>query len=238
MVSTIYRSFLLSLYHEFLVCAFSQLRIAACAIPFVQFYTVLFGRGGGTNNHKGNILYLLHKLKLQVPYTLVATQKGKKALSQQLVDDVHARGGRFVAREDDDRWFEVDDATARRKASQTLREDKTPRDQESKRKTLWRKWADLEHQQQQQDLPEQQQQQQQHTSEDTETDNSNSIKIAENMSGSASLVPNDIAVPEVSTSDEKNAEASASHPLSLQEQKAGETLLELNAATNNTTAIV
>ena len=208
----------------------SFFRLYHCVRPFV---TVLFGRGGGTNNHRGNILYLLHKLKLQVPYTLVATQKGKKALSQQLVNYVHARGGRFVAREDDDRWFEVDDATARRKASQTLREDKTPRDQESKRKTLWRKWADLEHQLQQ---PEQQQQQQ-HMSEDTETDNSNSIKIAENISGSGSLAPKDIAVLEGSTSD-KDVEASATHPLSLQEQKAGETLLELNAATNNTTTNV
>jgi len=113
---------------------------------------VKFGRGGGTNNHKGNILYLLEKLKLQVPYTLIATQKGKTAISQQLVDTIHAKGGRFVARDDsndeskDARWFEVDDSVARRKASQTLREDKTPRDQEAKRKTLLRKLHDLEQQ--------------------------------------------------------------------------------------------
>ena len=153
---------------------FSALSFLLLLSRFHPFGTVLFGRGGGTNNHKGNILYLLQKLKLQVPYTLIATQKGKTALSQQLVDYVHAQGGRFVAREDTDRWFEVDDATARRKASQTLREDKTPRDQESKRKTLWRKWADLEHQQKQQQQNLQVPQQPPHTNtEDTETDNSN-----------------------------------------------------------------
>ena len=141
---------------------------------------VKFGRGGGTNNHKGNILYLLEKLKLQVPYTLIATQKGKTAISQQLVDTIHAKGGRFVARDDsndedkDARWFEVDDSVARRKASQTLREDKTPRDQEAKRKTLLRKLHDLEH--------------------------------------SATA-----------------AGAQEARPLTVQEQKASETLLELNA---------
>ena len=218
---------------------FSALSFLLLLSRFHPFGTVLFGRGGGTNNHKGNILYLLQKLKLQVPYTLIATQKGKTALSQQLVDYVHAQGGRFVAREDTDRWFEVDDATARRKASQTLREDKTPRDQESKRKTLWRKWADLEHQQkqQQQNLQVPQQPPQTNT-EDTETDNSNNVKTIENNSGTASLVPKDIAVPKVVTSEKVTDAATAAHPLSLQEQKAGETLLELNAATNNTTANV
>lgn len=98
---------------------------------------VKYGRGGGTNNHKGNIMYLLDKLKLQAGYTLLATQKGKKVISQELVDIVHKRGGRFVAREEDTgRWYIVDDTIARKKASQTLREDKTPEEQETKRNTL------------------------------------------------------------------------------------------------------
>jgi len=161
---------------------------------------VKFGRGGGTNNHKGNILYLLHKLKLQVPYSLIATQKGKTAISQQLVNWVHdTQHGRFVAREDDDpRWFIVDDTVARRKASQTLREDKTPRDQELKRKTLLRKLADL-----------------------------------------------GAAPPVVATDGDAVPEPKKTRQMSLQEQKAGQTLLELNASaaaaaagTSNNTATV
>lgn len=163
----------------------------------------------------------------------MATQKGKTALSQQLVDYVHAQGGRFVAREDTDHWFEVDDATARRKASQTLREDKTPRDQESKRKTLWRKWADLEPL-----LPQLEQQRQPHTAADTETDNNNGVKIAETISGTA-VLEKDIVLPTNVPTSVHIAESSAAHPLSLQEQKAGETLLELNnSATNSSTANV
>ena len=162
-------------------------------------------------------MYLLQKLKLQVPYTLVATQKGKTALSQRLVDMVHTQGGRFVARDshNDDRWFEVDDATARRKASQTLREDKTPRDQESKRKTLLRKLADMK---------QQEQPQLQHANESEDR--------VENNYGLASIVGAEVAPLELAagTSDD----GPAARPLSLQEQKAGETLLELNAATSNT----
>lgn len=136
-----------------------------------------------------------------------------------------------MAREDTDRWFEVDDATACRKACQTLRENKTPRDQKFKRKMLWRKWVDLEQQQQ----PEHEQHQD--SSEDSETDNIHRIKIGENINGSASFVLKGIAVPKVSTSD-KDPEASAAHPLSSQEQKAGKTLLELTAATDHTIADV
>lgn len=89
--------------------------------------------------------YLLEKLRLQPPYTLLATGRGKTCISMQLVDAVHSWGGRFVAKDDKtDQWFEVDLSTARRKASQTLREDKTPAEQDQKRLLLTRKLEELE----------------------------------------------------------------------------------------------
>lgn len=97
------------------------------------------------SNHKGNILYLLKKLSMQPAYALLATSRGKTIISMQLVAAVQQWGGRFVAKAEDDRWFEVDAATARRKASQTLREDKTPLEQEQKRTLLQRKLAEFEH---------------------------------------------------------------------------------------------
>lgn len=97
------------------------------------------------SNHKGNVMYLLEKLRLQPAYTLLATSRGKTCISMQLVSSVHSWGGRFVAKDEKiDRWFEVDLATARRKASQTLREDKTPAEQEQKRLFLTRKLEELE----------------------------------------------------------------------------------------------
>lgn len=96
------------------------------------------------SNHKGNILYLLKKLSMQPAYALLATSRGKTIISMQLVNAVKQWGGRFVAKADDGRWFEVDMATARRKASQTLREDKTPLEQEQKRALLRRKLFETE----------------------------------------------------------------------------------------------
>jgi hypothetical protein len=91
-------------------------------------------------------LYLLEKLKLQPGYSLIATQRGKKTISQQLVNRVHAWGGRFVAKDDksSNRWYVVDDGEARRKASQTLREDKGPFEQNGKRIALTRKLNELD----------------------------------------------------------------------------------------------
>jgi hypothetical protein len=94
---------------------------------------VIMGRGGKSNNHKGNQLYLRDKDELQPRYFSV-NKKAKTAIAQELVDRVHARGGRFMKEwtEDDDQdnetggqyggWIEVNNDMARRKASQSLRE--------------------------------------------------------------------------------------------------------------------
>lgn len=94
---------------------------------------VLLGRGGRANNHAGNKRYLAEKDRIQPRY-LNATKQEKKDISQELVDIVHAWGGRFL-KEDEamKRWYEVDEKSARKKASQSLREINTPEQRARKR---------------------------------------------------------------------------------------------------------
>jgi hypothetical protein len=97
-------------------------------------FDVIMGRGGKTNNHKGNHLYLRDKEELQPRY-FSASKSEKTTVAQELVDRVHARGGRFMKEQHDDAdrpngggagpgtgWVEVTNDLARRKASQSLRE--------------------------------------------------------------------------------------------------------------------
>jgi hypothetical protein len=109
---------------------------------------VLLGRGGRTNHHVGNKYYLECKAQLQEQY-LHADKDEKTILSQQLVQMIHDRNGRFlkladpellerVHRDvtrygDSNLWYEVSLAVARRKASQTLRELNTPELRAAKR---------------------------------------------------------------------------------------------------------
>jgi hypothetical protein len=86
---------------------------------------VLLGRGGLANRHPGNQAYMREKEQIQSRY-LAASKVDKTDISQELVDWVHGRGGRFLkVEEDEDRWYVVDNDTARKKASQTLREIRT-----------------------------------------------------------------------------------------------------------------
>ena len=82
---------------------------------------VLLGRGGRVNQHPGNQAYLQEKERMQDRY-FSTTKDNKKEISQELVDWVHARGGRFLKQDDDKRWYDVNNTDARKKASQTLRE--------------------------------------------------------------------------------------------------------------------
>jgi hypothetical protein len=95
---------------------------------------VLLGRGGLVNIHPGNQAYLRRKERLQNRY-LTATKDEKTEISQELVDWIHACGGRFLQRSDHDKtcWHEVDNTRARKKASQTLREVNTPETRAYKR---------------------------------------------------------------------------------------------------------
>jgi hypothetical protein len=59
---------------------------------------VLMGRGGLTNNHKGNKAFLEHKTRLQAKY-LSLSKEEKTAISEELVEWVLERGGRFLKRD-------------------------------------------------------------------------------------------------------------------------------------------
>lgn len=91
-------------------------------------------RGGRTNHHPGNKMYLELKEILQERYR-EADKNEKTKISQELVDLVHQRGGRFLKLENgtEDSWYEVLNITARKKASQTLREVNTPDERAKKR---------------------------------------------------------------------------------------------------------
>ena len=89
------------------------------------------GRGGLVNRHQGNQAYLGEKDRMQERY-LAASKEAKTDISQELVNWVHDRGGRFLQVEDD-AWFEVDATKARKKASQSLREINTPEMRAAKR---------------------------------------------------------------------------------------------------------
>ncbi len=64
-----------------------------------------------------------------------ADKNEKTLISQELVDLVHQRGGRFLKLENgtEDSWYEVLNITARKKASQSLREINTPDERAKKR---------------------------------------------------------------------------------------------------------
>ena len=94
---------------------------------------VLCGRGGRVNHHPGNAIYQQEKDRIQKKY-LAAEKHEKTVISQELVDYVHARGGRFLKQEPKkDLWYEILPKEARKKASQTLREINTPEVRAAKR---------------------------------------------------------------------------------------------------------
>ena len=101
-------------------------------------HDVLLGRGGGTNNHSGNIKFrqLVNEHKMRY---LACSKVDKPKVSREVVQLWRKLSppGRFLARQDDSKrgpgsvkaadniWYEVGDKKAREKASQCLRE-RTP----------------------------------------------------------------------------------------------------------------
>jgi hypothetical protein len=98
-------------------------------------HDVLLGRGGGTNNHEGNVLFrkLVNEHKMRY---LACSKVDKPKVAREVVQlwRKMVPPGRFLARKDetkkgpgsvkdaDNVWFEVGDKKAREKASQCLRE--------------------------------------------------------------------------------------------------------------------
>lgn len=101
-------------------------------------HDVLLGRGGGTNNHNGNVRFrkLVNEHKMRY---LACSKVDKPKVAREVVQLWRKMDppGRFLARKDDTKrgpgsvkaadtvWYEVGDKKAREKASQCLRE-RTP----------------------------------------------------------------------------------------------------------------
>ena len=101
---------------------------------------VLCHRGGFANQHVGNKRYHAYKARLQPAYE-AALKSQKRFVTQQLVDAVHAWGGRFLEQDADNegQWFEIHEKKALTKASQALRENYTSQERAAKRERYRRK---------------------------------------------------------------------------------------------------
>ena len=83
---------------------------------------VLLGRGGATNNHRGNHNFRLLVAANQQEY-LKARKHEKVIIARRIVAEVQSRGGRFLQNGiSKDHWDEVPDKRAQEKTSQALRE--------------------------------------------------------------------------------------------------------------------
>lgn len=81
---------------------------------------VLFGRGGGTNRHVGNI-YFRDLVSEHQPAYVQARKRDKTRIAKSIVAQVRSRNGRFL-RKEDGKWIDVGDKKAAEKTSQALRE--------------------------------------------------------------------------------------------------------------------
>jgi hypothetical protein len=85
---------------------------------------ILMGRGGNATYHPGNKRYLVAMKKCLVQYHN-SERSEKIKVSQQVVDEVHAWGGRFLKRvKGSNEYVEVSNKIARTRVSQALRDGK------------------------------------------------------------------------------------------------------------------
>jgi len=82
---------------------------------------VLCGRGGGTNNQRGNIRFRDLVAAHMVQYRN-ASRKEKPLITQTVVKIVRERGGRFLKRKGEELWFDIGDKAAVCKTGQTFRD--------------------------------------------------------------------------------------------------------------------
>jgi hypothetical protein len=83
---------------------------------------ILFGRGGSTNTHPGNIRFREVALEVRPLYSQL-TRAEKHEFSIVLLERMKNENRRFLEKSPSDRlWHEVDDEGARKKVSQALRE--------------------------------------------------------------------------------------------------------------------
>ena len=85
---------------------------------------ILMGRGGNATYHPGNKRYLFAMKKCLVQYHTSARSE-KIKVSQQVIDEVHGWGGRFLKRvKGSNEYVEVSNKIARTRVSQALRDGK------------------------------------------------------------------------------------------------------------------
>mmetsp|Transcript_24988 Transcript_24988/g.39248 ORF Transcript_24988/g.39248 Transcript_24988/m.39248 type:complete len:441 (+) Transcript_24988:182-1504(+) len=82
---------------------------------------ILFGRGGYTNTHPGNIRFREKALEFRPVYER-SSKEEKYNISQMLLEAVTSEGSRFLEKGQDGEWHQVIGNGARKKASQALRE--------------------------------------------------------------------------------------------------------------------
>ena len=99
--------------------------------PFSFSISLSNGTGGSINKQPGNVRLHDAKRRLQPQYK-AAPRDQRTCLAQQLVNEAHAWGGRFLKR-DEVGYYEVHNLTARTKCSQMLREDYTAEKRREKR---------------------------------------------------------------------------------------------------------
>lgn len=86
-------------------------------------FDVLFGRGGGTNFHHGNMTYRKKIKAVQSAYIHARQRSVKTDIISDIIRQVKSDGGKFLKQDDNDKlWYEVDDKEIKKKTSQTLRE--------------------------------------------------------------------------------------------------------------------
>ena len=81
---------------------------------------ILFGRGGGTNRHTGNVFFRDLVSEYQPKY-IQARKRDKTLITKLIVSQVRSNGGRFL-KEEKGKWVDVGDKKAAEKTSQALRE--------------------------------------------------------------------------------------------------------------------
>lgn len=86
---------------------------------------VLCGRGGGINNHEGNKVYRQWVNDRKADYNLFQAKKDKMRVAHEIyrkVLDQVPIGGRFLTKDQDKWWVEIDKEKAIQKTTQALRE--------------------------------------------------------------------------------------------------------------------
>ena len=95
--------------------------------PELKADDVLLGRGPGLSQFEGNLRFRALVDERKAEYTATTKRKEKKRIAKEIVDLVHAKGGRFLKQENasdnyNNVWFEADLNAAMEKTKQSLRE--------------------------------------------------------------------------------------------------------------------